>query len=121
ERIKPLFGPKESVAFLTGSGTSGLETAVVNTASAGEEVLVVVTGSFGDRLARICEEYELIVHRLEIEWGEAVHPDQVKEALEKHPNIKVVCITHCETSTGVMNPVEEISRVVHENSEALVV
>lgn len=121
ERIKPLFGTDQSVLILTGSGTSGLETSVVNTASAGEEVLVLVTGAFGDRLARICEEYELIVHRLEVPWGEPILPEQVKEQLQKHPNIKVVYSTHCETSTGVMNPIEEISRVVHENSEALIV
>lgn len=121
ERVKALFGTKQSVMLLTGSGTSGLETTVVNTASAGDEVLVIVTGSFGDRLAKICEQYELVVHRLGIEWGEAVDPEQVKEWLQKHPNIKVVFSTHCETSTGVLNPVEEISQVVHEHSDALVV
>lgn len=121
ERIKPIFGTDQPVMIVTGSGTSGLETAVVNTASAGDEVLVIVTGAFGDRFATICEEYDLVVHQLEIAWGEAVNAEQVKDFLIKHPNIKVVFSTYCETSTGVLNPVKEISEVVHEYSNALIV
>src|SRR5699024_1576386 len=56
-RIKPelkkVFGTKQDVMIITGSGTSGLETAAVNIASKGDEVLVLVSGSFGDRFAKI--------------------------------------------------------------------
>lgn len=121
DRMKPIFGTEQPVMIVTGSGTSGLETAVVNTASAGDEVLVIVTGAFGDRFATICEEYDLVVHRLETAWGEAVNVEQVKDFLIKHPNIKVVFSTYCETSTGVLNPVKEISEIVQEYSNALVV
>src|SRR5699024_9163789 len=54
-RLKKVFGTKQDVMIITGSGTSGLETAVVNSVSAGDEVLVIVTGSFGDRFSKICE------------------------------------------------------------------
>ncbi|MTW85566.1 aminotransferase class V-fold PLP-dependent enzyme [Virgibacillus dakarensis] len=120
-KLKPVFGTEQDVLIMTGSGTSGLETAVVNTTKAGDEVLVIVTGSFGDRFAKICEAYQLVVHRLEVTWGEAVDLEQVREFLQKNPQIKVVFATFCETSTGVLNPVAAISKVVHENSDALVV
>lgn len=107
--------------IITGSGTSGLETAVVNVATAGDEVLVVVTGAFGDRFAQICKSYQLHVHLLEVAWGEAVDPDQIRDFLQQHPKLKAVFVTYCETSTGVLNPIQSVSRVVHENSDALVI
>lgn len=120
-KLKPVFGTEQDVMIITGSGTSGLEAAVVNTAKAGDEVLVIVTGAFGDRFAKICEAYQMVVHRLEVTWGEAVDPVTVKNFLKNNSQIKVVFSTYCETSTGVLNPIQEISQVVHENSDALIV
>lgn len=125
QRIRPkvqkLFGTKEEVIMITGSGTAGLETAVVNVASKGDDVLVVVTGAFGDRFAKICEAYEMNTHRLDVPWGEALDPAVVKEHLQKHPETKAVFVTYCETSTGVINPIAEVSKVIHEHSDALVI
>ncbi|ASN06034.1 pyridoxal-phosphate-dependent aminotransferase family protein [Virgibacillus necropolis] len=120
-RLKPLFGTTQDVFIITGSGTSGLETAVVNTAHPGDDVLVIVTGAFGDRFVKIAQAYEIKVHRYDVEWGTAVNPEGIKEYLKKHPEIKVVFSTYCETSTGVLNPVQELAHVVHQNSDALVV
>lgn len=120
-KIKPVFGTDQNVLLLTSSGTSGLEAAVVNTASSGDEVLVIVTGVFGDRFAKICLEYELIVHRIDVEWGSSIEPELVKDVLVKNPQIKVVFSTFCETSTGVLNPVATISNIIHDFSEALFV
>lgn len=121
QRIKAVFGTEQDVMLLTSSGTSGLEAAVVNTACAGDEVLVIVTGAFGDRFAKICESYELTIHRLDIPWGEAIDLEEVKEILHNNPQIKVVFSTFCETSTGVLNPIEELSQMIREHSNALVV
>ncbi|MBP2256848.1 pyridoxal-phosphate-dependent aminotransferase family protein [Virgibacillus alimentarius] len=120
-KLSPVFGTEQDVLIITGSGTSGLEAAVVNTAQAGDDVLVIVTGAFGDRFAKICESYQLNVHRLDITWGDAVQPEIVKDYLKNNPQIKAVFSTYCETSTGVLNPIREISNVVHENSKALMV
>lgn len=121
EKVKPVFGTNEDVIILTGSGTSGLEAAIVNTTDVEDEVLVIVTGNFGERFAQICETYQLNVHRLEVEWGEAADPNTVKEYIEKHKNIKAVFVTACETSTGVLNPIGEISQVIRQASDALVI
>ncbi|QTN01175.1 aminotransferase class V-fold PLP-dependent enzyme [Sediminibacillus dalangtanensis] len=120
-RLKPVFGTEQDVMVITGSGTSGLETAVVNTVEPGDEVLVVVTGAFGDRFAKICEAYQMRTHRMEVEWGSAANPEDVKQFLETHSGIKAVFATYCETSTGVLNPIRDIARAVHTSSDALVI
>ncbi|MFC7061101.1 pyridoxal-phosphate-dependent aminotransferase family protein [Halobacillus seohaensis] len=120
-RLKPIFGTSGDVLVLSSSGTSALEAAVVNTTSPGDEVVVVVAGAFGDRFAKICETYELKIHRIDVEWGSAVEVAAVEEQIQAHPNVKAVFVTHCETSTGAMHPVEQIAQKVHQDSEALVI
>ncbi|NLI69026.1 MAG: alanine--glyoxylate aminotransferase family protein [Bacilli bacterium] len=120
-RLKKVFGTEEDIIFIAGSGTGGLETAVVNVANSNDEVLVLVTGSFGDRFAKICEAHDVNVHRLDFEWGEPVDVERVREFLINNKQIKAVFMTYCETSTGILNPIEEICRVVREESDALTV
>ncbi|WP_082232010.1 pyridoxal-phosphate-dependent aminotransferase family protein [Halobacillus massiliensis] len=120
-RLKPIFGTSGDVLVLSSSGTSVLEAAVVNTTEPGDEVVVVVAGAFGDRFAKICETYELNVHRMDVEFGKAVEVAAIEKQLQDTPNVKAVFVTHCETSTGVMHPVEAVARKVHELSEALVI
>src|SRR5690625_2598972 len=120
-RVKRLFGTEQDIIMIAGSGTAGLETAVVNTVSSDDEVLVIVTGAFGDRFAKICEAYHIKTHRIDVPWGEAVNSEQLKQFLQGNENIKAVFMTHCETSTGVLNPIEDISKTIHENSDALVI
>src|SRR5699024_6373100 len=121
QRLKPLFGTNEDVLLIAGTGTSALEASVVNTVSAGDEVLVLVTGSFGDRFAKICREFGMIVRTVDVTWGEAVHPQDVVQALKTYPNIRAVFMTHCETSTGVLNPVESLSKTIREQTDALII
>ncbi|UFJ42826.1 alanine--glyoxylate aminotransferase family protein [Brevibacillus humidisoli] len=119
KRLKPLFGTEQDVYILTGSGTSALEMGVVNTVQPGEEAAVLVSGAFGDRFAKICERYGIIVHRLEVAWGDAVTPEALDTFLDKHPGVKAVFATYCETSTGVLNPIRELTQVIRNKTEAL--
>ena len=74
--------PDGSFAFaVSGTGTSGMETAVANLVAPGTRVLVVDGGYFGDRLARMCEGYGAAVTRLSYEWGRACDPDALAKAL----------------------------------------
>ena len=119
--LKKVFGTTQEVAIIAGSGTAGLETAVVNVVKPGEEVLVVVTGAFGDRFTKICEAFNMKVHVLNVEWGKALNPEEIKAFLVGHPEIKVVFSTYCETSTGVLNPIDKLALAVQEVSDALIV
>jgi aspartate aminotransferase-like enzyme len=119
--LKTVFGTKQDVLILTGSGTAGLEAAVVNTIHSGDEVLVLVTGSFGERFVKICDAFQIKTHRIDSQWGEAFNPLEAQAYLQKNKSIKAVFSTYCETSTGVLNPVKELAAAVGEVSEALII
>ncbi|QQE72810.1 alanine--glyoxylate aminotransferase family protein [Brevibacillus composti] len=119
ERLRPYFGTSGDVMILAGSGTSALEMSVVNTLQPGEEAAVLVSGAFGERFAKICERYGIVVHRLDVPWGEAVTPDKLDAFLADKPQVQAVFATYCETSTGVENPIRELAQVVRQKSNAL--
>ncbi len=121
DKLKQLFQTKADVFLLTGSGTGGLEAAIVNTLSPGDKVLSVSIGVFGDRFAAIAEQFGAEVIPLSFEWGKAADPDAVRQALHTEPKIKAVMVTHNETSTGVTNDLAAISSVVNEFDKLLLV
>lgn len=113
--------PEGSLALaVSGTGTAGMETAVANLVQRGTRVLAVVTGYFGERLAEMCARHGAEVRRLDVEWGRAADPDDVRKALEVS-RADLVCIVHAETSTGVLNPVEAVARIAHELGAMVIV
>ncbi|CAM3343267.1 alanine--glyoxylate aminotransferase family protein [Hydrogenibacillus schlegelii] len=120
-RLRPLFGTSGAVYLLAGSGTLALETALVNVTDEGDKVLHLITGAFGERFFRIAEGHRRQAIPHHVPWGEAVDPDDVRRLLQAHPDVRAVVATHSETSTGVLNPIADIARVVREHSDALLV
>ncbi len=120
-RLKSFFQTKGDVFILTCSGTGAMETAIVNTLSPGDHVLACTCGAFGDRFAAIATAFGTKVQKLEFEWGKPVEPEAVKKALQADPDIKVVLLTHNETSTGVTNDVKAIAAVVKSAGKLIVV
>jgi aspartate aminotransferase-like enzyme len=120
-KLKQLFQTKGDVFLLTGSGTGGLEAAIVNTLSPGDKVLSVSIGVFGERFGAIAEKFGAEVIPLRFEWGTAADADAVRRALKAEPKIKAVLVTHNETSTGVTNELVSISSVVKEFDKLLLV
>ncbi|HXI80636.1 MAG TPA: alanine--glyoxylate aminotransferase family protein, partial [Verrucomicrobiae bacterium] len=92
EGMKPFFGTTGDVAMLTCAGSGGLEAAVVNTLSPGDRVLGVSIGSFGDRFAKIAGVYDADVTKIEVEWGRAADPDEVRAALRAKPGYRAVLL-----------------------------
>lgn len=120
QRLQRAFVTSNDVLVLTASGTGAMEAVVVNHLSPGEAVLAVSIGSFGDRFAKIAHAYGAEVERLDVEWGQAARPDEVKGKLrrmaaEGRP-AKAILLTHNETSTGVENPLRELAAVTREVS-----
>src|SRR5947207_7990941 len=105
---------------LTSSGTGGLESAVANLVSPGDEVVVALSGNFGERFAALAAGYGADVVRLEFEWGQPVDADDLARVLEHHPKAKVLFLTHNETSTGLTNPLRELARA-GRNADRIVV
>ena len=120
-RLKQIFQTKGDVFVLSCAGTGGLEAAIVNTLSPGDEILACPCGVFGDRFADIAEQYGAKVNRLNFEWGTPAKPETIRQALRANTNIKAVLVTHNETSTGVTNDLARISSVVNEFDKLLLV
>ncbi len=120
-KLKQLFQTKADVFLLTGSGTGGLEAAIVNTLSPGDKVLSVSVGVFGERFATLAGQFGAEVMPLRFEWGKAADVDAIRQALKAEPKIKAVLVTHNETSTGVTNDLEAISSAVKEFDKLLLV
>jgi aspartate aminotransferase-like enzyme len=112
--IGSLIGAPDGVLLLTGSGSGALEAAIVNVLSPGDRVLSVNIGSFGDRFAKIATVYGADVSRFDAEWGTSADPAALSDYLAAADPFRAVLITHNETSTGVVNPLEDLLRVVRD-------
>jgi aspartate aminotransferase-like enzyme len=121
-RLQYFFQTEAPVLTYPASGTGGQECAIANLFSAGDHIVVITIGSFGNRLAKIADIYGLNVSRIEFPWGEGADPATVEARLKELPPYKAVLMTHNETSTGVTNDVQTLSALVHRLSpDALVV
>jgi alanine-glyoxylate transaminase/serine-glyoxylate transaminase/serine-pyruvate transaminase len=106
---------------ISGTGSAGMEAAFVNCVEPGDEVLVCVNGVFGNRMSDIVERIGGVLHRLDRPWGEVFDPEEIDRAVAAHPAIKLVAIVHAETSTGALQPLEEIGRACRESGRLLLV
>ena len=111
-QLKQVFMTQSDLFILTASGTGSLEAAIVNTLSPGDRVIAATAGSFGDRFVDLARAYGVDLTVLEFEWGAAVDPDAIRQALLRDPAVKAVMVTHNETSTGITHPLEEMAQVV---------
>jgi aspartate aminotransferase-like enzyme len=116
-----VFKTSSDLLILTSSGTGGLESAVANLVSPGDEVVVALCGNFGERFAALASAYGTDVVRLEFEWGQPVDPDDLARVLDSHPKAKVVLLTHNETSTGLTNPLRQLVRAARDADRIVVV
>jgi alanine-glyoxylate transaminase/serine-glyoxylate transaminase/serine-pyruvate transaminase len=107
---------------ISGTGTAGMEAAVYNVVEPGDAVVVCRNGFFGTRMAQMAERCGAEVTNIDVEWGRIIEPEQVEAALKSvGRQVKAVMIVHGETSTGILQPLEEISRIVHEHDALLLV
>ena len=118
---KRVFKTSSDLILLTSSGTGGLESAVANLVSPGDEVVVALCGNFGERFAGLASAYGADVVRLEFEWGQPVDADDLAHVLEHHPKARVLLLTHNETSTGLTNPLRDLARVGRDAGRVVVV
>ncbi len=122
EGVKRVYQTTNDVATLTASGTGAMEAAVVNLMAPGEPALVITIGEFGDRFVKLVNAYGGKLTQQAYEPGQAADLNRIEDALKANPEIKLVFITHNETSTGVTNPVlPELGKLVHRYDGTLVV
>ena len=112
---------EHDVLVWAGSGSAGWEIAIVNLFSPGDPVLAAINGNFGERFAGVAKRLGLDVRRLEVEWGQPILADQLRDALRANPDVKGVLLVHNETSTGVTNPTQELAGVVRDHGALVLV
>ncbi len=106
---------------MSGTGSSGMETAFVNVIEPGDTVVIGVNGVFGERMCDVASRCGAETVRVEANWGNIIEPDAFTRALRKNPGAKVAAIVHAETSTGARQPLEEIGKSVARTDTLFVV
>jgi len=119
ELLKVVFQTERDVYVLTGSGTVAMEAAVSNVVGRGEKMLAVVGGKFGERWRDLGKAFGADVRTLDIEWGTAVDPQQIADALKAEPDIVAVYVTHSETSTATAIDLRTVAEVVGRTDAVL--
>ena len=117
---RPLFGTTGSVLFQASSGTGAMESAVVNLTSPGDEIIVVVGGTFAMRWADIANAYGLNAHIVEVDWRRGANVAELENALKQWPKAEVVFHTWSESSTGVLNDMPAIGKAVRSQGKFFV-
>ena len=119
EGLKKVFSTNTDLYIITGSGTSAMEAAVVNTLSPDDTAINATVGVFGNRFGIIGRNYGVKVVELAFPFGSAVDLNLLRKCLDDNPATKAVMVTHNETSTGVTNDLEAIAKVVKEEYKKL--
>lgn len=120
--LRQVFRTENAVTLATpGTGTSGMEAAVMNLLQPGDRAVVGVCGYFGERIAQMAERAGAAVTRVQARWGSPVDPEEIRRAVAESGGVKVIAVVHAETSTGVCQPVEAVATVARETGALLLV
>jgi alanine-glyoxylate transaminase / serine-glyoxylate transaminase / serine-pyruvate transaminase len=118
--LRDVFQTKNQLTIaVSGTGSAGMETCVVNLVSPGDRMVVGVNGVFGGRMKDVAERAGANVHAIERPFGEVFTPEEVEQAVKTHKP-HVVGLVHAETSTGACQPMDDIAKIVHDHGALLV-
>ena len=121
--LKYVFQTENDVFMFTSSGTGAMCAALENLVNEGDKVLSLVIGNFGNRWAKIAESRGAVVEKIEVPAGEVINPEVLKKRLSEDTNkeIKIVTLTHSETSTGAANDIKTLCALIREHGAISVV
>ncbi len=118
--LRDLFKTENRVTFpVSGTGSAGMEAAVCNVIEPGDKAIICVNGVFGSRMADVAGRYGAEVIQVEADWGLPIDPAALKKTLDANPDAALVGIVHAETSTGVLQPMEEIGAMCKDHGALL--
>ena len=121
DMLRELFQTKNRLALpMSGTGSAGMETCFVNLLEPGDNALIGVNGVFGTRMVDVAQRCGANVDTVEAEWGSALDAQRFKTALS-HKKYKLAAIVHAETSTGVLQPLDDIAKAVRDSGALLLV
>ncbi|MGH7410127.1 MAG: pyridoxal-phosphate-dependent aminotransferase family protein, partial [Candidatus Methylomirabilis sp.] len=121
ELLRFVFQTRNTLTLaISGTGSAGMEAALVNLIEPGDGVVVGVNGYFGERLCDMAARHGAEVRRVEAPWGQMIDPEQIERALAQR-RAKLVAIVHAETSTGVLQPIKPVAETCQRHGALLVV
>ena len=103
---------------LQSTGTSGMECGLAHLLEPGDTAIIGVNGFFGRRIVEIAVRLGANVVKVDADWGEHVSNDALLEALDQHPDARLICVVHAETSTGVQHPLAELGAALRDRERA---
>lgn len=119
---RKVFQTKNQHLFLIpGSGSAGLDAALGSLIQGGRKLLIPINGWFGNRLRNIGSSHSKNVETIDFDLGKPVDPNRIDDYLNENPDVEAFAVTHCETSTGVENPIKKLGQVCSKHSTLLVV
>ena len=119
--LRYVFNTENRVTLpISGTGTAGMETCLVNLIEPGDEVVVCAKGVFGARMCDIVQRLGGELIRVDGEWGRAIDPEQVRRAVQGQEP-KLLAVVHAETSTGVCQPLKDLSTIAHDSGALFLV
>jgi len=114
-RLRQVYQTTNALTFpVSATGMAGMECIITNLMEPGDEAIVCVNGVFGTRMVDVMERAGVTVHQVNVPWGEIFSDEAIAEAVQQHPKAKALGIVHAETSTGALQPIEAISKIVHD-------
>jgi len=122
EMLQKVFQTSNKLTLaVSGTGSSGMETCVVNLIEPGDKMLVCIAGVFGIRMTDVAKRAGADVTTIEVPWGQVFEPEQIQKAIDENGPFKVVGIVHAETSTGAGQPIQLISKIVKASGALMLV
>ena len=122
ELLRLVFQTEEGLAIaLPGTGSAGMQAGLNSLLEPGDTVVICSCGYFGERMADMAERLGANAVVLRGEWGKPFPPEMLEEELARHDSVKMVSVVHAETSTGVLQPLNEISRLARAHGALLMV
>ncbi|MGD9125393.1 MAG: alanine--glyoxylate aminotransferase family protein [Desulfarculaceae bacterium] len=120
--LRDTFQTQNHMTFpVSGTGSAGMETALVNVLQPGDQAVICINGVFGQRLRDVAERCGAEVIAVEAEWGQPLDEQQIIDTLGEHPQARICAIVHAETSTGVLQPLTKLGSFIKETDILFVV
>ena len=124
-KLLDIAGVSQSRGFeailMQGSGTFGVESVISSALPRNGRLLVAINGAYGRRIAHIARVLDISVAELQIAENRPINSADVEAAIRIHPEVDCVAVVHCETTTGLVNPVADIGKVVAASGKMFVV
>ncbi|MFC2012868.1 pyridoxal-phosphate-dependent aminotransferase family protein [Chloroflexota bacterium] len=110
--LRSAFKTKNELTLpISGTGSAGMDAALVNFLEPGDVAVIGVAGFFGERMVQNAQRCGATVIRVDAEWGKVLEPEAIEAALKSQKKVKLLAMVHAETSTGILQPITDMAKL----------